>query len=95
MVTVPSTAASAGTATVDTELAEAVLTGTVPTAGGKGLLSTRELEIAVLVAGGRSNKDIAAELFISPATVARHIANIMKKLGFHSRTQIAMWTLDN
>ena len=40
-------------------------------------------------------KDIAAELFISPATVARHIANIMKKLGFHSRTQIAMWTLEN
>jgi DNA-binding CsgD family transcriptional regulator len=66
-----------------------------PTANGKGLLSIRELEIAVLVARGHSNKDIAAELYISPATVARHIANIMKKLGFHSRTQIAMWTLDN
>jgi predicted ATPase/DNA-binding CsgD family transcriptional regulator len=66
-----------------------------PAAGGKGLLSIRELEIAVLVSRGHSNKDIAAELYISPATVARHIANIMKKLGFHSRTQIAMWTTDN
>jgi DNA-binding CsgD family transcriptional regulator len=75
---------------------DAALTGSGPadteTGGSKGLLSMRELEIAALVADGRSNKDIAAELFISPATVARHIANIMKKLDFHSRTQIAMWT---
>ncbi|MGH3252886.1 MAG: helix-turn-helix transcriptional regulator [Trebonia sp.] len=52
-------------------------------------LTPRELEIAALVARGRSNKAIAAELVISPATVARHIANIMAKLGFRSRAQIA------
>jgi DNA-binding NarL/FixJ family response regulator len=59
---------------------------TSPSPGG---LTPRELEIAALVARGRSNKAIAAELVISPATVARHIANIMAKLGFRSRAQIA------
>ena len=54
-------------------------------------LTPRELEIARLVARGRSNKAIAAELVISPATVARHVANIMTKLGFRSRAQIAAW----
>jgi predicted ATPase/DNA-binding CsgD family transcriptional regulator len=54
-------------------------------------LSVREQEIAALVAGGRTNKEIGAELHISTATVARHIANIMRKLDLHTRTQIAMW----
>jgi DNA-binding CsgD family transcriptional regulator len=57
-------------------------------------LTTRELEIARLVAAGQTNKAIAAELVISPATVARHIANIMAKLGFRSRAQIAAWVAD-
>ena len=56
-----------------------------------GGLTARELEIATLIAAGRRNKAIAEELVISPATVARHIANIMKKLGFGSRAQIATW----
>jgi len=54
-------------------------------------LTRRELEIAALIAAGRSNKAIAAELLISPATAARHVANIMTKLGFRSRAQIAVW----
>ncbi|MCW2897242.1 MAG: transcriptional regulator, LuxR family [Actinomycetia bacterium] len=57
----------------------------------QGGLTRRELEIAGLIARGRSNKAIAAELVISPATVARHVANIMSKLGFRSRAQIAAW----
>jgi predicted ATPase/DNA-binding NarL/FixJ family response regulator len=57
-------------------------------------LTPREREIAALIAQGRSNKAIAWELVISPATVARHVANIMAKLGFHSRAQIAVWTTD-
>jgi predicted ATPase/DNA-binding CsgD family transcriptional regulator len=59
--------------------------------GPQNKLTRRELEIAGLIAAGRSNKAIAAELFISPATVARHIANIMAKLGYRSRAQIAAW----
>jgi predicted ATPase/DNA-binding CsgD family transcriptional regulator len=56
-----------------------------------GGLTPRELEIAELIARGQSNKAIAAGLVISPATVARHVANIMAKLGFRSRAQIATW----
>ena len=54
-------------------------------------LTPRELQIAALIAAGRTNKAIAAELQISPATAARHVANIMTKLGFRSRAQIAAW----
>jgi predicted ATPase/DNA-binding CsgD family transcriptional regulator len=56
-----------------------------------GTLTPRECQVASLVAGGHSNKAIAEELFISPATAARHVANILAKLGFCSRTQIAAW----
>ena len=59
-----------------------------------GTLTPREREIVALVAAGRSNRAIAAELFISPATAARHVANILAKLGFTSRTQIAAWASD-
>ena len=61
------------------------------TSASPGGLTPRELEIARLIASGRSNKAIGAELVISPATVARHVANIMAKLGFRSRAQIAAW----
>jgi predicted ATPase/DNA-binding CsgD family transcriptional regulator len=54
-------------------------------------LTPREIEIAALVAEGRSNKAIAEELSISPTTAARHVANILAKLGFTSRSQIAAW----
>ncbi|MGW4800323.1 response regulator transcription factor, partial [Nonomuraea sp. NPDC004297] len=56
-------------------------------------LTPREQEIADLVARGLSNKAIADELVISPATVARHVANILAKLGFSTRTQIAAWVV--
>ena len=54
-------------------------------------LTRRERQITALVARGRSNKAIAEELSISPTTAARHVANILAKLGFTSRTQIAAW----
>jgi predicted ATPase/DNA-binding CsgD family transcriptional regulator len=57
-------------------------------------LTQREHEIAELVASGRSNKAIADELSISHTTTARHVANIMAKLGFNSRTQIAAWIMN-
>jgi pimeloyl-ACP methyl ester carboxylesterase/DNA-binding CsgD family transcriptional regulator len=56
-------------------------------------LSPREREVVVHVARGLSNRQIAAELSISPATVERHVANILGKLGFHSRAQIAAWAV--
>ncbi|MFI7609882.1 LuxR C-terminal-related transcriptional regulator [Nonomuraea terrae] len=59
------------------------------------LLTAREHEIAGLLTRGLSNRAIAEELVISPATVARHIANIMEKLGYTSRAQIAVWASEH
>jgi predicted ATPase/DNA-binding CsgD family transcriptional regulator len=58
-------------------------------------LTARELQIALLIARGLSNRGIAEELVISPATAARHVANILAKLGLSSRAQIAAWTADH
>jgi DNA-binding CsgD family transcriptional regulator len=54
-------------------------------------LTAREDEVVALLAAGLSNRDIARELVISPATAARHVANILAKLGFSSRSQVAVW----
>ena len=58
-------------------------------------LTPREQEITGLIARGYSNRAIAGELVISPATAARHVANILGKLGFTSRAQIAAWAAGN
>ncbi len=55
------------------------------------MLTAREREIVALIAAGRSNRAIAEQLYISPATVARHVANILGKLDFASRAQVAAW----
>jgi predicted ATPase/DNA-binding CsgD family transcriptional regulator len=55
-------------------------------------LTNREGEIAALVADGLSNREIADRLVISVRTAETHVENIMSKLGFVSRTQIAAWT---
>jgi pimeloyl-ACP methyl ester carboxylesterase/DNA-binding CsgD family transcriptional regulator len=57
-------------------------------------LSPREMDVARLIALGRSNRQIAGELSISVATVERHAANIFNKLGLHSRTQVAVWVTE-
>ena len=50
-------------------------------------LTERELEVLRLVAGGASNRDIAAQLILSVGTVKKHTNNIFGKLGVQSRTQ--------
>ena len=62
-----------------------------PAQPGPAALTAREREVVALIALGRSNKAIAQELFISPATAARHVANILGKLGYSSRSQVAAW----
>ena len=52
-------------------------------------LTGRELEVLRLVAEGRSNRDIAGELFISPKTASVHVSNILGKLGAASRGEAA------
>jgi DNA-binding CsgD family transcriptional regulator len=54
-------------------------------------LTRREMQVARLIAAGRSNKDIAAELVISQRTAENHVEHILAKLGFTSRAQLAAW----
>lgn len=57
-------------------------------------LTRRQLEIAQLVAAGRSNKEIGQQLFIDGRTVESHVYNILNKLGLSSRVQIATWVAE-
>lgn len=54
-------------------------------------LSARELEVATLVAGGRTNREIATALFLSEKTVERHLSRIFGKLGVTSRAAVAAY----
>ncbi len=56
-----------------------------------GGLTPREREIALLIAADSSNAEIARALGISQATAARHVANMLRKLGYSSRVQVATW----
>ena len=56
-------------------------------------LSRREAEIATQVAKGLTNKQIATALFLSERTVEAHLQNILGKLGFRNRSQVAAWAV--
>jgi non-specific serine/threonine protein kinase len=83
-------------------LAEAValaaaVTGTAPVraAGPAHGLTVRELEVLRLLAAGRSNREIATALFVSPRTAGTHVTNILGKLGVASRTEAGAWAVRN
>jgi DNA-binding CsgD family transcriptional regulator len=61
-------------------------------ARGHPPLTKRQVEVAFLIAGGLTNRQIAHHLEISERTVHSHVQNILKKLMLTSRTQIAVWT---
>ncbi|WP_433330193.1 response regulator [Spirillospora sp. CA-294931] len=58
-------------------------------------LSGRELEVVRAIARGRTNQEIAAELFISLSTVKSHLSVIQTKLGRRNRVEIAAWAWEN
>ena len=57
-------------------------------------LTSREEQVLLTVARGRTNSEIAADLHISPSTVKSHLAGLMRKLGARNRVELAMWAHD-
>jgi DNA-binding NarL/FixJ family response regulator len=64
-----------------------------PGDGPTAELTSRELEVLRLVATGKPNKEIAAELTISERTARTHVSRILRKLRLSSRTQAALWAV--
>ncbi|MEU4639381.1 response regulator transcription factor [Micromonospora sp. NPDC023814] len=58
-------------------------------------LSERETEVVRAIAAGRTNQEIAAQLFISLSTVKSHVSGIQTKLGVRNRVEIAAWAWEN
>lgn len=52
-------------------------------------LTSQETRVALLVAEGKTNKEVAAALFLSPKTIERHLGNVFRKRGFRSRAELA------
>jgi DNA-binding CsgD family transcriptional regulator/Flp pilus assembly protein TadD len=59
-----------------------------------GGLTDREREVAALIAQGKSNREVAEALVVGERTVEAHVSNILSKLGFTSRAQIAVWAAE-
>jgi DNA-binding CsgD family transcriptional regulator/tetratricopeptide (TPR) repeat protein len=64
-------------------------------AGSLATLTPQELQVARLVAEGLANKEVAAQLFLSPRTIDAHLRNVFAKLGITSRGQLARLPLDD
>jgi non-specific serine/threonine protein kinase len=67
------------------------LSAQAPAATPRGILSPREKEVAIMLASGLTNKQIAAELVVSPGTVRMHVEHILNKLDLRSRAQVGVW----
>ena len=63
--------------------------------GSVGRLSPREHEVARLIVGGLSNRQIAATLVISERTAENHVSSILGKLGLDTRAQVAVWAVQH
>ncbi|HUF84159.1 MAG TPA: LuxR C-terminal-related transcriptional regulator [Acidimicrobiia bacterium] len=76
----------------DAERARALRIGTPLLPGG---LTEREAEVLRLVAAGGTNKDVAAQLFLSEKTVARHLSNIFAKIGVSTRSAATAYAFEH
>jgi DNA-binding NarL/FixJ family response regulator len=88
-------AAHRGELQIDPVIARRLMSSLREGRGGDPMseLTTRELEVLRLVATGKPNKQIAAELAISERTARTHVSRILRKLGLSSRTQAALWAV--
>ena len=78
---------------VDSFLRRATRPGPADAGDGGGELTTREREVAALVARGLTNAALARELYISPRTAAVHVSNILAKLGLANRSELTAWAV--
>jgi pimeloyl-ACP methyl ester carboxylesterase/DNA-binding CsgD family transcriptional regulator len=58
------------------------------------ILTTRERQVAALLAQGKSNREIALALVVTERTVEGHVSNVLSKLGFRSRAQVSAWAVE-
>lgn len=79
---------------VEAAVAHALTPGTDRSLEGTTPLSRREHEVAVLIARGLTNRQIAETLFIAERTADTHVEHILTKLGVTSRTRVATWVLE-
>ena len=75
------------------EYARASTASTTTPLPERGALTPRELEVVALIAGGRTNRQIAEALVVAETTAVRHVANILSKLNLTSRAQVAVWAV--
>ncbi|WP_414581374.1 response regulator [Scytonema sp. PCC 10023] len=96
-LSVAMSAAQTGATYLDPLIARKVIEHLKPPTSTKNTsqLSSRELEVLKLIVDGRSNPEIAAELYMSMSTVKTHIRNIMNKLAVNDRVQAAVVALRN
>ncbi|RZT88677.1 LuxR family two component transcriptional regulator [Pseudonocardia sediminis] len=91
-------AAAAGDALVSPSVTVRLLerlTAPRPARGAGDTLSPRELDVVRSVARGRTNNEIAADLFVSLSTVKTHMGNIHAKLDARNRVEVAAWAWEN
>ena len=68
---------------------------TPPLQRGPSDLTDREVEVLRLIARGRSNREVAEQLFISPKTVGRHVENLYAKIDVSSRAAAAIFAMEH
>jgi DNA-binding NarL/FixJ family response regulator len=86
-------AAHRGEVHLDAAVTGALTRSLVAPRRGVAALTARERDVLVLVAQGRSNRDIGRALAIGERTVQTHLGNVLTKLGLASRTQVALWAV--
>ena len=86
-------AAHRGEVHLDAAVARVLTRSLVAPRRGVTALTARERDVLVLVAEGRSNRDIGRVLSIGERTVQTHLGNVLTKLELSSRTQAALWAV--